>query len=173
MGVRTKHQSKPTAQLISRAFVMNDRSDSFVGGMKKSAFCVKFPANVERSENRANCKAIWSITIVLPLSKDIQVCNEDVLGFVKLKSSDGILSQTISEKIEIHDNDEELANPETIGAEMKSLTPLQQALALFHASFIRARNALHVLTKEEMSPFVSLVIEGAKGPYGTSNVLQL
>ncbi|PXF46226.1 Tetratricopeptide repeat protein 27 [Gracilariopsis chorda] len=134
MGVRTKHQSKPTAQLISRAFVLNDPSDSFVG--------------------------------------DIQVCDEDVLGFVKLTSSDEILSQAISEKIEIDDNDEELANPETIGAEMRSLTPLQP-LALCYASGILARNASHVLTKEEMSPFVSLVIEGAKSPYGTSSVLEL
>ncbi|PXF41172.1 hypothetical protein BWQ96_09114 [Gracilariopsis chorda] len=98
MGVRTKHQSKPSAQIISRFFVLNDPSDSFVGGMKKN----------------------------------IQVCDEDVLGFVKLTSSDEILIQAISEKIEIDDNDEELANPETIGAEMRSLTPLQQALALCH-----------------------------------------
>ncbi|KAI0562258.1 Tetratricopeptide repeat containing protein [Gracilaria domingensis] len=173
MGVRTKHQSKPTAQLIARAFILNEPSDTFVDDSGKSTFCFKFPADVERAENGANGSAIWPINTSLPLPKNIQVCDEDVLGFVKLTSSDELLSEAISAKIEVDDSDEEASNPETIGAEVRNLTPLQQALALCHASVIRARNASHILTKEQMSPFVSLVLEGAKSPYGTSSVLQL
>eukprot|EP00178_Gracilaria_changii_P024774 TRINITY_DN749_c0_g1_i1.p1 TRINITY_DN749_c0_g1~~TRINITY_DN749_c0_g1_i1.p1 ORF type:complete len:974 (-),score=175.29 TRINITY_DN749_c0_g1_i1:14614-17535(-) len=174
MGVRTKHQTKPTAQLIARAFVLNDASHSFASDTKNCAFCFKFPADVEGTQqNGTKGSGVWSVTSALPLPHNVQVCDDDVLGYVKLTSSDELLNQAVSEKIELDDSDEDMPNPESIGTELRNLTPLQQALALSHATVIRARNASHALTKEQMSPYVNLVLDGAKSPYGTSSVLQL
>ncbi|CAN8071987.1 unnamed protein product [Agarophyton chilense] len=173
MGVRTKHQSKPTAQLIARAFVLNESSENVVSDAEKSTFCFMFPASTERAENGVNGSAKWPISTALPLPKNIQVNDDEVLGYVKLTSGDELLHEAISENIDVDDSDEELLDPESLGAELRNLTPLQQALALCHANVIRARNASHILTKEEMAPFVDLVLEGAKSPYGTSSVLQL
>lgn len=174
MGVRTKHQTKPTAQLVARAFEIQLPDDSEMPEMQRAAFFVKLPCNVHPFREQETLSAReWPTDSSLPLPKNIPVNDEDALGFVKLINNSQTDESTVEGVQDSEDDTEEWSDLETLGTELFELTPLQQALALCNASVIRARNASHALTKEEMAPFVDFVLKGPKSRYGTSSVLQL
>lgn len=174
MGVRTKHQTKPTAQLVARAFEIELPDNFEKRATRIPAFCVKLPcAACSLNEQEAHKTNEWSTDSSLPLPKNIPVNDEDVLGFVRLSDNNHTDEDNMEQNDKKDTDPEKSVDLQRFGPELIELTPLQQALALCNASIIRARNASHVLTKEEMAPFVDLVLTGPDSRYGTSSVLQL
>lgn len=176
MGYRTKHQSKATAQLIARLFQVKSRSKEVVNKKDRVGFGITFPTQSECADDECTSELRkaqqWRTTKSLPLPKSIEVSDDDVLGYIKLVGATVKSDQLDTQDVD-GESDEEVEDNDIIGPELHELTPIQQALALCYAGVIRARNASHSLTKEEMAPYVNLVLRGAKSPYGTSSVLQL
>lgn len=175
LGVRTKFQSKPTAQLIARAFGLASLPDHSAL-REDGCIAVKFPRLEDRTARRGdsadNCDSLEGSTLTasLPLPKDVEINDSDVLGYIKLtEGKDTNAHQTTREDDSSDTETEDIQ----LGAELTRLTPLQQALTLGHASVVRARNASHILTKEEMAPYVNLVLQNATSPFGTSSVVQI
>lgn len=151
MGMRTKYQSKATAQLIARAFwgggvgAAGDGGRDGVTGLR-----TVFPTHADETGGVSGC---------IPLPKNVPSNDSDVLGYIKLvdQPPDGDKAEGKEEK----------------GAEIDHLTPMDQALVLAHASIVGARQSAHFLTDQQMSPFVNLVLSNASSPHGTSSLVQM
>ena len=87
----------------------------------------------------------------LPLPKNVAVNDSDALGFIKLTDQ----------------------STELDSAEIEHLTPLDQALVLAYASVTRASNAEHLLTDQQMAPYVNLVLKNETSLYGASSLVQM
>ncbi len=87
----------------------------------------------------------------LPLPKNVAVNDSDALGYIKLAT-------------ESAEHDE---------SEIEHLTPLDQALVLAYASVTRASNAEHLLTDQQMAPYVNLVLKNEASRYGASSLVQM
>lgn len=166
MGVRTKFQTKATAQLIARAFEIAG-DPAHVGGDWED-FAVQFPIETTR-ENGEGAREGADSAASLPLPKNVPVDDTDVLGYIRL-TGDKESAVTASDQGNDSDTEDEEVS---FGDEKEHLTPIQQALALGQAAVVRARNASHILTREEMAPYVNLVIGNTKSPLGTSSVVQV
>lgn len=178
MGVRTKHQREQKAQLVARAFQIEDPAHPLRADLSKGRLAFSFPSvpkNISESEDRAT--AVMFDANDLPLPQDVQLDDTDVLGYVKLSESKPFPLKSIhSENGELGDDDNEVfqvIEDSRLGDEIESLTPLEQALALAHASVIRARSASHLLTNEEMATYVDVVLRNSKSPFGSSSAVQL
>lgn len=176
MGVRTKHQTKETSQLIARAYHIRSSSLLPATTGAQTAFVPNFP-HVLHSDNNSSPSppsSDWmpsvDVAASLPLPKNVRLNDSDVLGYIKL--SDKVRSQPVTSVYgQGSDSDDE--EQIVLEAEREYLTPIQQALALCHATLVRARSASHILTKEQMAPFVDLVLRNSSSPYGTSSVIQV
>lgn len=168
MGVRTKYQTKATAQLIAHAFeITEDDANRTESG---DGFGVLFPitSDVSNASGGGDIGSSASPT-TLPLPKNVPVNDTDVLGYIQL-TGDKDSTVTASERgDESSGEDEDIS----LGDEREHLNPIQQALALGQAAAVRARNASHILTREEMAPYVNLVLGNASSPLGTSSVVQM
>lgn len=184
MGVRTKHQNKETAQLVARAFHIHHPSQSKRPDLEQGHLAFIFPSiNEDSSSCNSDATMHNSHSNSLPLPQDVQVNDPDVLGYVKLSERKPVpLKTTPSKGFGNEDDYEDAQNTPVVfqviddaklEEEIDFLTPLEQALALAHASIVRARNAAHVLTNEEMAPYVDLALRNAKSPFGSSSVVQL
>lgn len=161
MGVRTKFQVKPTAQLVARAFE-TPMSQTLVPAKSRTlSFLLPLHQDTE-SQNET-----MSTVPVLPLPKNIPLADSDLLGYIKLTDPP---TEPCSDT-ESNDGMEQDTTP--LGPEKKHLTAVEQALALCHASVVRARNASHLLTKEEMSPYIDMVLRNASSPHGASSVVHM
>lgn len=174
MGVRTKHQRKETAQLIARAFQINDIPSKQRADLQEGRLEFNFPFATKKIIDSPDTSTAKSESNELPLPQDVQVNDSDVLGYVKLSD----LKRHPLEEIPVEKNDDptevfQIIEDLRLGNEIDFLTPLEQALCLAHASIVRARNASHVLTNEEMAPFVDMVLRNSESPFGTSSVVQL
>lgn len=166
MGVRTKYQTKATAQLIAHAY---GTLDNAVVGLPLSDFAISFPKNVGKPDANGFPGNQDRNAISLPLPVNVPVNDTDVLGYIRLTGDQESVVTASDCGEDIEDEEEQVA----LGNEMYHLTPIQQALALGQASLLRARNASHILTREEMAPYVNLVIQNADSPFGTSSMVQI
>lgn len=189
LGVRTKHQRKPTAQLVARAFQLYEQSPATTTVVGHSERCrTPFTALAACFPNRSSCDGSHdsdSDTLRdVPLPKNVPVHDSDVLGYIKLSSSqeqtsvgraeagkDGT-SQICKESVAGVETDVDApADAVHPAFEISDLTPLDQALVLAHASVVGARNADHLLTDQQMAPYVNLVLANEKSCYGTTSLV--
>lgn len=188
MGVRTKHQTKEMAQLVARSFQIANSTNTQRCDLDNGRLAVLFPiASTDASSSNSPVAASTSKAKSLPLPNDEQVSDPDVFGYVKLSQGQPSSSRNTDDPNENRnhpdgdDDDDDydeydmrqIVDEDELGDEIEYLTPLEQVLALAYASVIRARNAYHLLTKEEMAPYVDLVIRNRKSPYGSSSVVQI
>lgn len=166
MGVRTKHQKKSTAQLIAHAYEIMDNTNV---GLPLAEFALRFPRNVDKPGANVFTGDQDKNSVPLPLPINIPVNDTDVLGYIRLTGDQESIVTTSNSGENIEGEGEQVA----LGKEKNQLTPIQQALALGRASLVRARNASHILTTEEMAPYVNLVIQNADSPFGTSSMVQI
>ncbi|CDF40144.1 unnamed protein product [Chondrus crispus] len=131
-------------------------------------FGVRFPC-VTGKEGKTGDKNDLGHSGSLPLPKNVPVNDSDVLGYIQL-TGDKESVVTASDAGNESDDEEEQV---TLAEEKEHLSPIQQALALGKAAVVRARNASHILTKEEMAPYVNLVIQNRTSPLGTSSIVQV
>lgn len=185
MGIRTKYQTKPTAQLIARAFQHLETSEEDVLKATEDKCSVwKFPVpgkpipnsgeDGDDDGNHEKCTGIESLEDLLP--KNVPVNDSDVLGYIKLVEEN--IPESKGSELEIEDDGEDEPDEEnffdnTPAHELEDLSPLQQAITLGHAAIVKARNASHTLTREQMAPYVDLVIRNAASVLGTSSVVQI
>lgn len=169
MGVRMKYQTKATAQLIARAFEVNAPGESGIASMEEDNFAIPFPGRRRgRSDDSDNPDGH---DIELPVPKNLPVDDTDVLGYIQL--TDDKASEVTASETEVDSDDDIGDDNVALGEEIEYLTPIRQALALGEAAIVRARNASHVLTREEMAPYVNLVLHNAQSPFGTASILQI
>lgn len=174
MGVRTKHQQKPTAQLIGRVYRVDSPSNGKHPCDCGTSLAMAFPreesAEIESTAPFGDT-ASFRVDGSLPLPKNVPLDDTDALGYVKLTDDmKSVGKSSISSQND--DNSEEETDVE-LGSERKELRPLEQAIAIGQAGVVRARNASHGLTNEEMAPYVALVLRNSKSSYGTSSVAQI
>lgn len=165
MGMRTKHQVKATAQLIAHAY---DLMESTHTRPSLADFALNFPTSASMPNTGANCDQDKKAAS-LPLPMNVPVNDTDVLGYVRLTENQESLVTASDTEEEFEEGEEQIA----LGDEKEHLTPIQQALALGQATLVRARNASHILTREEMAPYVNLVIQNADSPFGTTSMVQI
>lgn len=166
IGVRTKHQTKATAQLVARAFHIADEHD---GTFNLQDFAVLFPTRLGTSDASVLAGQHGQDVPLPPLPTNVPVNDTDVLGYVQL-TGDQESMVTMSDDADGTDTEEDVAS---LGEERVHLTPTQQALALGRAAVVRALNPSHVLTREQMAPYVDLVIRNEDSPLGTSSMVQI
>ena len=163
MGVRTKFQTKPTAQLVARAFERaSGTAESVNGGTLH--FVMPLKKGEENGEGKGSDCGREDGPLP-PLPRDVPLNDTDLLGYIKLTEANDV--------VQVNNAEGEESSKLCLGAEKVHLTPLEQSLAICHASVVRARNASHLLTKAEMAPFINLVLRNATSPHGTSSVVQL
>lgn len=208
LGVRTKHQTKQTAQLIARSYQLLPTTNSPRPDLTPHRLSFLFPVSTPTSSPATSSQPppqssslpYFSSTTSsssstsssdpyispqhLPIPQHIQINDPDVLGYVKLLPSPKSTSSDVNPPSvpREDDTDEDDSDDEThhqlfpdsqLDQELEYLTPLEQALALAHAATIRATNASHLLTKQEMAPYIDLVLRNINSPYGTSSVIQI
>lgn len=169
MGVRMKHQTKPTAQLVARAFELGNPEEVGVVRDEEEGFAVRFPRCHTVRPDGTPIEMDGGVHIDLPLPKNVPVDDTDVLGYIQL-TEDKASEITASENESSSDDE---GDDVILGGEIEYLTPMRQALALGEAAIVRARNASHVLTREEMAPYVNLVLSNAQSPFGTTSIVQI
>lgn len=188
LGVRTKHQVKPVSQLIARSFQLALSSNSLRPDLTPAKLSFLIPTS-----NRSFAPSVSSSGLhahQLPTPPHVGIDDPDVLGYVKLSSvpaaadpqahphhprpeGDPDEGQTDEDESDDETDNHQLFPDSMLGEELEYLTPLEQALALAHAGIVHARNATHLLTSQQMAPFIDLVLRNAKSPYGSSSVVQL
>lgn len=169
-GVRTRHQKKAVAQLKVTPYWKHqlDRQKE----IEDFAFRANFPNSSKPGEEVILEEQNHVASNMPPLPKNIPVNDTDVLGYVKFTGENDPI-ETVSNN-EASDSDvDESKGVAVVGKEIEHLTPLQQALALTNGEIVKAKNAWQELTWEQMSPYVNLVIQNSKSPYGTSSMLQV
>lgn len=193
LGVRTKHQTKQTAQLIARSYQLVPTPNSPRPDLTSDRLSFLYPVSASSSSTASSQSTSTSLPAVdprqLPTPQHMDIDDPDVLGYVKLSSTpdtsgshnsprrarhEGNTDGDSSGEDEYDDENEDQDFPDSmLGEELEFLTSLEQALALAYAGIVRARNASHLLTKHEMAPYVDLVLRNAKSPYGSSSVVQI
>eukprot|EP00177_Eucheuma_denticulatum_P000700 GFKZ01001263.1.p1 GENE.GFKZ01001263.1~~GFKZ01001263.1.p1 ORF type:complete len:1101 (+),score=144.18 GFKZ01001263.1:386-3304(+) len=166
IGVRTKHQTKATAQLIARAFHIAGEQDP---PFNLQDFAVLFPRRLGTPNASVLVGQGEEETPLPPLPINVPVNDTDVLGYVRL-TGDQESMVTMSDDGDGTDTEEDFMS---LGEETAHLTPMQQALALGRAAVVRAMNPSHVLTREQMAPYVDLVIRNEDSPWGTNSMVQI
>lgn len=179
LGIRTKHQTKEMAQLVARTFLISHPTCEQRPDLCNDHLAFLYPIVFPDASSSTNSGTPPSSPArSLPLPHDVQVIDPDVFGYVKLSESQPSSTRAARSNNDVNDNvdDEDdvrqIVDEDELGDEIEFITPLEQTLALAHASVVRARNASHVLTKEEMAPYVDLVLRNRKSPLGTSSVVQ-
>lgn len=180
LGVRTKHQTKETAQLVARAFHVHHPSQPQRPDLGEGCLAFTFPLSTSAASSATSDSASMnaSRSAHLPVPQDVQVDDPDVLGYVKLSEVQPTPLNKNPVESEGDDDDDsnqvfQLIGDIQLDEEIHHLTPLEQAVALAHASIVRARNASHTLTNEQMAPYVDIVLRNAKSPFGTSSMVQM
>lgn len=188
LGVRTKHQSKPVSQLIARSFQLASSSNSLRPDLTLAKLSFLIPTSDRSSSSSASSLGLHAHQ--LPTPPHVGIDDPDVLGYVKLSSvpgatdpqgrpryprpeSDPDEGQTDEDESDDETDNHQLFPDSMLGEELEYLTPLEQALALAHAGIVHARNATHLLTSQQMAPFIDLVLRNAESPHGSSSIVQL
>lgn len=156
LGTRTKYQQKPTAQLVARAYQLLDAGADTAQRQVLTGLAYVFPRDDSDESGIAN---------QLPLPTNVPVNDSDALGYIKL----------VDENRAGKDNEDGVADEgvHELGPAIEELTPVDQVVVLALAAIVRARNADHLLTYQQMAPYVNLVLKNENSVFGTSSLTQM
>lgn len=151
LGTRTKYQGNPTAQLIARTYQMQSSTlNPIKRDMLTGLDCV-FPGDTTGKSDIMN---------QIPLPTNVPVNDSDALGYIKLVNNE-------------EDSDGTKSKGNELGPEIHDLTPVDQLVVLALSAIVRAQNVEHLLTFQQMAPYVNLVLKNENSVFGTSSLAQI